>query len=881
MSNSAGRIEITENTLLKLLIRRGSNVERQNITLSEGELGYTVDTRRLFVGDGVTTGANPVSLMLYFGTGHPYTWASEALVGDVAYDSIAGGIYRLITAPYNTQNNWTLYSGPLANRVDDQTLQLNTATGVMTVKTVSAAQLDPELAGLGLEFVNTRELQTTANQQLDSIAARNNAFLQLPQAIQFGTQGGASVFNLPSYDGAPGSVITTDGFGNLVLATPNTYQTQYMVLSSNQVPVGSIVPYGSGGNFNATSSTVPHGYFLCDGTTKSGTTYSTLCAVIGRYYGGTAPDFKVPLLTATNFVYIIKYLEDVVFVASDVVVDNVSLTAFNVTDNVSTSTLVFPNTGITYQIGVKDYVSKTQVDSQVAALSVQIITDPRYPSRLLMPDYNCGITQISRNHSFLLDAAGDVRGAGDADTLASGNPLGTGNSTVDVDYFIPLCIPLETNEIAISAVSVGNGSMILTNQGNIYSTGSNANGFLGVGSTSTALTAFTKIPSLSFNNEPVTQLITSYNNDTTAAPKVTVYAITNANNAYAWGYNNSGEMGVGNASVYTYPVKINSSFTQGANYSAISAVGIKKIVVGGLGSAATAFAIDTNNILYGAGDNSDGQLGLGFVNNSCSIFYPITSYFALSASPVNPSITTTQLITAPRIEVDDVFVSGYTLGYTTCYFITGGRVWAAGANYGGALGTGNATATFDSTRFRPVSGYYPDTTYFNQLTGIETLYLNARESLGSSVVALHTDKSISVWGENTTYQLGDGTNTDRRAPKRPSAPFTGIKKVQFNVNTQFILTTAGDMYSVGGLNTAGVAGNGTTTANTTKVKVLMPQRVKFEDFQIRGGDTGRFAIAITTDPYKKELYCWGNNTNGQLGINKGITPVLVPFRVQL
>lgn len=895
MSNNAGRIEITENTLLKLLVRRGSNTERSNVVLSEGELGYTVDTRRLFVGDGVTAGAYPSSLFLYFGTSHPSTWASEAERGDVAYDSITGGIYRLAAKPYSTSSNWTLFAGPLANRVDGETLQLNTSTGVMSVNVLSAAQLDPELAGLGLEYNGTRELQTTADQQFDSIAPRDNAFVTFPQAIQFGTQGGAAVFNMPAFDGAAGSVLTTDSFGNLVFAAPYTNQTQYMVLSSNQVPVGSIVPFGSGGNFNATSSTVPYGYFLCDGSTKSGTTYSTLCAVIGRYYGGIAPDFKVPLLTASNFLYIIKYLQDVITAPSTVSVDNVSLTAYDATNIQTTNTLVFPNTGISYQIGVKDYISRTQtaqltaqlneqITSQINELSANIVTDPRYPARLLIPDYNCGVTQISLNHSFFLDAANDVRGAGAGNTATNGNPLGTGNSTADIDYFIPLCIPLETNEIAISAVSVGTGTLILTNQGNIYGTGANDNGFLGVGTTATALTAFTKIPSLSFNNEPVTQLITSYNNDGTVNPKVTVYAITNAYNAYAWGYNNSGEMGVGNTSIYTYPIKINSSFFQGSVYSAISAVGIKKIVVGGFGAAATAFAIDTNNRLYGAGDNTDGQLGLGFATpapGNCTIFYPITSYFGLSASPVDSSITTTQLVTAQNIEVDDVYVSGYTSGYTTCYFITGGRVWAAGSNYGFALGVGNSTAAFDSTRFRPVSGYYPNTTYFNQLTGIESLVLNARASLGTSVVALHTDKSISVWGENTTYQLGDDTLTDRSVPKRPSAPFTGIKKVQFNTDTQFILTTAGDIYSVGGLNTAGVAGNGTTTANTSKIKVLMPQRIKFEDFQIRGGGTTRFAIAITNDVSRKELYCWGNNVDGQLGINKAITPVLVPFRVQL
>ena len=882
MSNSAGRIEITENTLLKLLIRRGSNTERTNVVLSEGELGYTVDTRRLFVGDGVTTGGFPTSLFLYFGTNHPSTWAAEAEAGDVAYDSIAGGIYRLAAKPYNVSGNWTLFSGPLANRVDDATLQLNSSTGVMSVKTVSAAQLDTELAGLGLEFVGARELQTTANQQFDAIAPRNNAFIQMPQAIQFGTAGGAAVFNMPAFDGAAGTVLTTDSFGNLVFATPGTYQTQYMVLSSNQVPVGSIVPFGSGGNFNATSSTVPHGYFLCDGSVKSGTTYSALCAAIGRYYGGTAPDFKVPLLTASNFVYIIKYLQDTVFGVSTVVVDNVALTAYDATNAQSVTTLVFPNSGIEYQLGINDYISKTQTAQLTAQLSAEILLDPRYPARLLMPDYNCGVTQIGRVQSFFLDAAGDIRGAGNGATITYGNPIGTGNSSVDVDFFFPLCIPLETNEIAISAVSVGNGTLVLTNQGNIYGTGANDNGFLGLGTTVNAITAFTKIPSLSFNNEPVTQLITSHNSVSASPdPQVSVYAITSANNAYAWGYNNSGELGIGSTSITRFPVKINAAFVQGAASSAISAVGIKKIVVGGFAAAATAFAIDTNNRLYGAGDNTDGQLGLSYKGSSNrTIFYPVTSYYGLSASPINPAITTTQLITAQNIEVDDVYVSGYTSGYTTCYFITGGRVWAAGANTGGALGVGNSNTTFDATVFSPVSGYGSSAT-FNQLTGVETLALNARQNLGASVVALHTDKSISVWGENSTRQLGDGTSTDRLSAVRPSAPFTGIKKVQFHTDTQFILTTAGDIYSVGGNNSNGVAGNGTTTSNTVKTKVLMPQRVKFEDFQIRGEGTNRFAIAITNDAYKKELYCWGYNVQGQLGINKAITPVLVPLRVQL
>ena len=51
-------IEIIENTLLKLLVRRGTNADRLNTVLTEGELGYTTDSKRLFVGDNQTFGGN-------------------------------------------------------------------------------------------------------------------------------------------------------------------------------------------------------------------------------------------------------------------------------------------------------------------------------------------------------------------------------------------------------------------------------------------------------------------------------------------------------------------------------------------------------------------------------------------------------------------------------------------------------------------------------------------------------------------------------------------------------------------------------------------------------------------------------------------------------
>lgn len=52
----ANKIEILENTIVKLLFRRGTDSERQTVTFNLGEPAFTTDSKRLFVGDGITPG---------------------------------------------------------------------------------------------------------------------------------------------------------------------------------------------------------------------------------------------------------------------------------------------------------------------------------------------------------------------------------------------------------------------------------------------------------------------------------------------------------------------------------------------------------------------------------------------------------------------------------------------------------------------------------------------------------------------------------------------------------------------------------------------------------------------------------------------------------
>jgi len=45
----------------QIKIRRGTDAQRQGVTLAEGEPAFTTDTKQLFVGDGVTPGGVPIA----------------------------------------------------------------------------------------------------------------------------------------------------------------------------------------------------------------------------------------------------------------------------------------------------------------------------------------------------------------------------------------------------------------------------------------------------------------------------------------------------------------------------------------------------------------------------------------------------------------------------------------------------------------------------------------------------------------------------------------------------------------------------------------------------------------------------------------------------
>ena len=135
--------------------------------------------------------------------------------------------------------------------------------------------------------------------------------------------------------------------------------------------------------------------------------------------------------------------------------------------------------------------------------------------------------------------------------------------------------------------------------------------------------------------------------------------------------------------------------------------------------------------------------------------------------------------------------------------------------------------------------------------------------------ALLTDGNISCWGANDMGQLGDGTSDYRYVPTQTSSLGNGRTAVALDAGSRGHYSN-GDHHtcailddgtvSCWGSNSRGQVGDGTTTdrAVPTQTGNLDPS---FPAVGISlGGDKSCSIVQ------NGEIYCWGGNSNGELGI---------------
>jgi hypothetical protein len=93
-------------TIIKLKIRRGTDSQRKAVILEQGELGYTTDKARVFVGDGTTYGGRPVGSVFHTPVNSfiGRTTVTGAVQNDIVVERSL--MYQLTGTDYSVAGNW-------------------------------------------------------------------------------------------------------------------------------------------------------------------------------------------------------------------------------------------------------------------------------------------------------------------------------------------------------------------------------------------------------------------------------------------------------------------------------------------------------------------------------------------------------------------------------------------------------------------------------------------------------------------------------------------------------------------------------------------------------------------------------------------------------
>lgn len=238
---------------------------------------------------------------------------------------------------------------------------------------------------------------------------------------------------------------------------------------------------------------------------------------------------------------------------------------------------------------------------------------------------------------------------------------------------------------------------VLDKERNVFSMGKNGYGQLGQGS---YLDEDSLIHVKSLSNKKVTQIAAGYSHS---------LALTADGDVYAWGSNNSGQLGLEHWTEQTIPQRV----------TFFNTINIVSIASGG----AHSFAITAEGIVYSWGSNWAGQLGLGHITDQ--------------ATPQRVTFFDTRNV------VSIVVGSHHSLALTA-----EGNVYSWGHSIIGQLGLGNT---------------------IHQTTPQRVTFFDTRNVISVSAGCYHSfaltaDGNVYAWGRNVESQLGLGNKKNRYVP---------------------------------------------------------------------------------------------------------------------
>jgi alpha-tubulin suppressor-like RCC1 family protein len=365
-------------------------------------------------------------------------------------------------------------------------------------------------------------------------------------------------------------------------------------------------------------------------------------------------------------------------------------------------------------------------------------------------------------------------------------------------------------------------------------------------------------------------------------------ALKSDGTVYAWGRNNSGQLGDGTITERSTPVQVKGVGGEGnlTNITAISAGGDHSIAIKNDGTVYAWGSNSTNQLGNGAGGSGvisetpiqvPGVGGEGNLTNIIDISGLLGSSVALKADGTVyewGSTVSTQRTTPTQVL--GVGGSGYLTNISVLAPASGnhrvalksdGTVYAWGSNSYGQLGNNSTSSSLHPVQVLGVGG----SGYLINITAIS--------AGGEHSMALKNDGTVYSWGRNNYNQLGDNTTTTRTSPVQVlgvggSGYLTNITAVSAGSQHSMALKNDGTVYAWG-RNNSGQLGNNTTTNRGTATQVFGVSGDGFltDILKISIGDS--YSMVLKNDG---TVYAWGNNSYSQLG-NNSTTQSNTPIQV--
>ena len=346
---------------------------------------------------------------------------------------------------------------------------------------------------------------------------------------------------------------------------------------------------------------------------------------------------------------------------------------------------------------------------------------------------------------------------------------------------------------------------------------------------------------------------------------------------WCWGANESGQLGTDKTPIRNLPIRTGGS----VKFISVS-VGMN-----------FACGIGPSGTVYCWGDNAFGELGDGTRTQHANpapvssplAFQSVTAGYdhvcGLAAngdaycwgnngSAQIGAVTTGYATTPTKVSGGLSFVALSAGGYHTCGITMDGRAYCWGGNYNGELGTGLQNSTEHTPR--EVSG------------ALKFVSISAGGSQSCGIVSGGT---AYCWGYNGQGQLGLGSSSVQRI----STPAVVAGNLAFaSITAGWLhtcgLTTAGAAYCWGD-NTQGELGTGAPQSSDRPVSVAggfqfqslgaASTFVQSNNYYYYGpATTDAHTCGVTTAGV---AYCWGSNSNGQLGAGISVTNALTPLKV--